>query len=144
MIDPRNTVILTAGIVADPELFNNSIAKFRIAIDYAGNEKNSKSNVGYFDVVYYLKDSDGNPSSKNAKFVAGQLAENKMKKGSQVQIVGRLVQDRWEQDGKKASKVVVVAEALTYASSGSYSKSDSAAPKAQATASASIPDEFWV
>ncbi len=142
MIDPRNTVILTAGVVADPEVINNSIAKFRIAIDYAGNEKGSGSSVGYFDVVYYLKDGN-NPASKNAAFVANQISDGKMKKGSQVQIVGRLVQERWQQDNTNRSKIVIVAEALTYASSGSYTKSDSSAPKEQAAAVASsIPNEF--
>jgi len=57
MIDPRNTVILTAGIISDPELVaNGNIAKFRIAVDYAGSEKGAGASSGYFDVVYYLKD----------------------------------------------------------------------------------------
>lgn len=144
MIDPRNTVILTAGIVSDPELVaNGNIAKFRVAVDYAGSEKNSSSNSGYFDVVYYLKDGS-NFASKNAAFIAGQLSENKMKKGAQVQLVGRLIQERWQQEGVNRSKVVVVAEAITYASkAGSYSKdsSDSSSEK-KSQATFSVPDEF--
>lgn len=139
MIDPRNTVILTAGIVADPEVVaNGNIAKFRIVVDYAGSEKGAGASGGYFDVVYYLKDGS-EPASKNAAFVIGQLQNNKMKKGSQVQLVGRLIQERWQQDGQNRSKIVIVAEALTYAGSN-YQKSSDTPPKAEA--SSSIPDEF--
>jgi single-stranded DNA-binding protein len=142
MIDPRNTVVLTAGLIADPEtVANGNIAKFRIAIDYAGSEKGAGSSSGYFDVVYYLK--DGNEfATKNAAFVSKQISENKMKKGSQVQIVGRLVQERWQQEGANRSKVVVAAESVTYAGS-SYQKSSSgsdSAPKSES--SISVPDEF--
>jgi len=145
MIDPKNTVSLTAGVIADPELVaNGNIAKLRIAVDYAGSEKGSGMSSGYFDVVYYLK--DGNDfASKNAAFIAKQINETKMKKGAQIQILGRLVQERWQQDNQNRSKVVIVAEAISYAGS-SYQKnsnsasSDSAAPKA--ATSNSVPDEF--
>lgn len=142
MIDPRNTVVLTAGVIAEPELFaNGNIAKLRIAVDYAGSEKGAKASSGYFDVVYYLK--DGNDfASKNASFLSDQINNNKMKKGAQVQIVGRLVQERWQQEGSNRSKVVIVAEAVTYAGSA-YQKSSSdssSAPKAESAIS--VPDEF--
>lgn len=143
MIDPRNNVILSAGIVTEPELVaNGNIAKFRIAVDFAGSEKGAGVSSGYFDIVYYLKDGS-DFASKNASFVAKQISEGKMKKGSQIQLVGRLVQERWQQEGQGRSKVVVVAEAVTYASSA-YSKSDnnsSDSPK-QASSSYSVPDEF--
>jgi hypothetical protein len=146
MIDPRNIVNLTAGIVSDPELVaNGNILKFRIAVDYAGSEKGAGVSSGYFDIVYYLKDGS-DFASKNASFVAKQVSEGKMKKGSQIQILGRLVQERWQQDSQNRSKIVVVAEALTYAG-GSFQKSDSsssaAATKQSGGASSySVPDEF--
>lgn len=142
MIDPRNTVAITAGLIADPELVaNGNIAKFRIAVDYAASEKGSNSTSGYFDVVYYLK-SDSNFSSKNASFVANQISSGKMKKGSQVQIVGRLVQERWQQDGQNRSRVVIAAEAMTYSGS-SYSKStDTNSSSSNSESSISVPDEF--
>lgn len=145
MIDPRNIVNLTAGIVSDPELVaNGNILKFRIAVDYAGSEKGAGVSSGYFDIVYYLKDGS-DFASKNASFVAKQVSEGKMKKGSQIQILGRLIQERWQQDSQNRSKIVVVAEALTYAG-GSFQKSDSssgAATKQSGGASSySVPDEF--
>ena len=140
MIDPRNTVIITAGLIADPELVaNGNIAKLRIAVDYAGSEKGAGSSSGYFDVVYYLKDGS-DFASKNANFVANQINNAKMKKGSQLQIVGRLIQERWQQDGQNRSKVVVAAEAITYAGSTYNKSSDSSSSKTESTIS--VPDEF--
>jgi len=142
MIDPRNIVNLSAAIVSDPEtVANGNILKLRIAVDYAGSEKGSGSSSGYFDVTYFLKDGS-NYASKNAEFVARQISDKKMKKGSSVQILGRLVQERWQQDNQSRSKVVIVAEALTYASSN-YQKADgSSSDAAPAQASMSVPDEF--
>lgn len=142
MIDPRNTVIITAGLIADPELVaNGNIAKLRIAVDYAGSEKGAGASSGYFDIVYYLKDGS-DFASKNAAFVAKQINDNKMKKGSQLQIVGRLVQERWQQDGQNRSKVVIAAEAVTYAGS-TYNKSgDSASTSSKSDNAISVPDEF--
>lgn len=140
MIDPRNTVIVTAGLIADPELVaNGNIAKLRIAVDYAGSEKGAGSTSGYFDLVYYLKDGS-DYASKNASFVAKQIADGKMKKGSQLQIIGRLIQERWQQDGQNRSKIVIAAEAVTYAGSTYNKNSDSSSSKTEA--SISVPDEF--
>jgi hypothetical protein len=116
MIDPRNVVSITAGVVADPELINDKIAKLRVAIDYAGSEKGATASSGYFDVVYYLKDGD-NFGSKNAKFVHTQIVDKKMKKGSQIQLIGRLVQERWQQEDVNRSRVVIVAESVSYVGS---------------------------
>lgn len=145
MIDPKNTVSITAGVVADPELVaNGNIAKLRIAVDYAGSEKGSGMSSGYFDVVYYLKDGS-DFASKNAAFVSKQINELKMKKGAQIQILGRLVQERWQQDNQNRSKVVIVAEAISYAGS-SYQKNSSSSSsdstESKKVASSLIPDEF--
>jgi hypothetical protein len=144
MIDPRNTIILSAGLIAEPELIaNGNIAKLRIAVDYAGSEKGAGPSSGYFDVVYYLKDGS-EFSSKNAMFLSKQITESKMKKGSQIQIVGRLIQERWQQDGGNRSKVVIVAEAVTYAGSSFQKSGDSSAPTtaSKSESSFSVPDEF--
>jgi len=145
MIDPKNTIILSAGLIADPELVaNGNIVKLRVAVDYAGSEKGSGMSSGYFDVTYYLK--DGNEfASKNAAFLANQISGGKMKKGSQLQIVGRLVQERWQQDNQNRSKVIIAAEAVTYA--GSAYKKDSSDTGSSSntkttTVAANVPDEF--
>lgn len=145
MIDPKNIINITGGVVADPELVNDGkIANFTLAVDYAGSEKGSDNNTGYFDVVYYLKDGSAF-ASKNASFIHSQISESKIKKGARLSIVGRVVQQRWKQDDKTRTKIVIVAEHIAYAvtagakpANGSTASSDSKEP-ASAT---SVPDSF--
>lgn len=141
MIDPKNLINITGGVVSDPELVNDKIAKFRLAVDYAGSEKGSDNNNGYFDIVYYLKDSSGF-ASKNASFMHGQISESKLKKGSKLTIVGRLVQERWKQDDQNRNRVVIVAEHISYATTGTPAKSASSTNEAAAVGASSVPDSF--
>lgn len=143
MIDPKNTVNLTCGIVVDPEVISDKIIKFRVAVDYSASDKGSDNNSGYFDIVYYISDTS------NSKFVANQVSQGKMKKGSQIQILGRLVQERYKsQDDSPRSRVVVTAEAISYAGSAKPQTSSglsgdslpsSSAPKQSYS---SVPSEF--
>jgi single-stranded DNA-binding protein len=140
MIDPKNVITLTGGVVSDPELVMEKIAKFRVAVDYAGSEKGSQNNSGYFDVVYYLK--DGNDfASKNANFIYSQITAKNLKKGSSIQIVGRLVQERWKQDEQNRSKVVIVAESISYVSGGQKASAKTSSDN-NAAESSSVPDQF--
>lgn len=142
MIDPKNVISLTGGVVSDPELINDKIAKFRMAVDYAGSEKGSQNNSGYFDIVYYLK-SGNDFSSKNASFLHTQITSGKMKKGSSIQLVGRLVQERWQQDNNNRSRVVVVAESVSYISSGTpKAAAGTATSETDASATGTNSDEF--
>lgn len=143
MIDPRNLLNLTGGVVTDVELINDKIAKFRLAVDYAGSEKGSDNTSGYFDVVYYLKDSNGF-TGKNATFIHGQIKNDKIKKGAKLQIVGRLVQERWKQDDQNKNRVVVVAEHISYAATAGAqgAKTSSAGASSDTEAQSSVPDSF--
>lgn len=143
MLDPHNIITISGGLVADPEtVADGKIAKFRIGVDYSGSEKDSDNTSGYFDVVYYIKDKDGF-TNKNANFVNTQITSGKMKKGSGVSIVGRLVQERWKQDGASRSRTVIVAEHLTYSQRASSSKtSDSSTQAPAAETASSIPSSF--
>ena len=136
MIDPNNNLNLTCGVVADPEMPTENIAKFRVAVDYAGSEKGSDNSTGYFDVTYYLN-SDEN--KRNCEFVRSQITSGKLSKGSQIRLIGRLVQERWSTDDKKSSKVVIVAENITYASRGKPEGTTPAATSAESVA----PSSFW-
>ena len=142
MIDPKNLINITGGVVTDPELINDKIAKFRLAVDYAGSEKDSDNNSGYFDVTYYLKDSSGFVG-KNASFLHGQITGSNIKKGTKLNIVGRLVQERWKQEGQNRSKIVIVAEHVSYASTGTSGKASASSTNETATVGASsVPDSF--
>lgn len=136
MLDPKNSINITGGVTRDPESPSDNLVKFSIAVDYAGSEKGGSS-TGYFDVVYWTNNDD---NKRNADFVKNQVKEGKLKKGSQVQILGRLTQERWstEGDSSKKSRVVIVAESLTY--SGSSRPADSAS--SSSNASIEVPSEF--
>src|SRR5690606_34106654 len=105
MLDPRNVVSLTGGVVADPEVVGESgnIIKLRVAVDFSGQEKNSDNKSGYFDVTYYANNTD----NRNVRFVKDQVTSGKLKKGSQISLLGRLVQERWTTDDKRGARVVV-------------------------------------
>jgi single-stranded DNA-binding protein len=140
MLDPRNLLNLIGGVVSDPELINDKILKFRLAVDYAGSEKGSDNTSGYFDVVYYLKDNSGF-AGKNASFIHGQVTSGKIKKGTKLHLIGRLVQERWRQDDQNRSRTVIVAEHASYVASsgnGAGGKTDSAS----GSGSSSVPDSF--
>jgi len=141
MIDPKNVITLTGGVVSDPELIADKIAKFRVAVDYAGSEKGSQNNSGYFDVTYYLKDGS-DFASKNANFIHSQITNKNLKKGSPIQIVGRLVQERWKQDDQNRSKVVIVAESISYVLTGQKSGTKTSSETSNASEANSVPDEF--
>lgn len=133
MIDPDNVVVMTGGLVRDPESPNSNLVKFTIAKDYAGSE-GGKSATGYFDVVYWL-----NNNSQNADWVKSQVNAGNIKKGSQLRIVGRLTQERWSQDGSTRSRVTITAEAVSYASS-SKRQEDSGASTSAGEGQAAVRD----
>lgn len=146
MLDPQNLVTISGGLIADPELVaNGKIMKIRLGVDYAGSEKDSDNTSGYFDVVYYLKDNSGFVN-KNASFINTQIESGKMKKGTTVSIIGRLVQERWKQDDQNRSRIVLVAEHMTYgqraAAKGDSSSSTATASASAPAANSSIPTSF--
>ncbi len=144
MLDPQNLIHISGGLVADPEILNGKIFKARIGVDYAGSDKDTDNTSGYFDVVYYLKDKEGF-ASKNASFVSNQVDQGKLKKGSSISIIGRLVQERWKQEGQSRSRITIVIEHLTYAPISRSSKSSDSSSSSSSDsekASASIPNSF--
>jgi single-stranded DNA-binding protein len=139
MLDPRNLINLIGGVVSDPEVINDKILKFRLAVDYAGSEKGSDNTSGYFDVVYYMKDGSGY-TSKNASFIHGQVQNSKIKKGTKLHLVGRLVQERWRQDDANRSRIVIVAEHAAYAATGGTGTAKTG--ETTSSSSTSVPDSF--
>lgn len=142
MLDPQNLINISGGLVDEPELVaSGKIAKMRLAVDYAGSEKDSNNNSGYFDVTYYLKDNTGF-TSKNASFVATQIEQSKMKKGTTLNIVGRLVQERWKQDEQSRSRIVIVAEHIGYGVRSNSTKTSSESTTSDNGAVAAVPTSF--
>lgn len=135
-VDARNLVTLSGGLTRDPEKVNDNIVKFGLAVDYASNDKDNPS--GYFDVTMFLSDD----SNRAVKFVKSQLTAGNFKKGSQISVVGRLSQDRWEKDNQKHSRVIIIAESLNYyGRKQTDGDSNGAAPRATASASSAPATE---
>lgn len=139
MLDPKNLVSLTGGLVDSPEV-TGEVAKLRVAVDFAGNERNSENKSGYFQVKYFL-----NSDNPNATFVKNQINNGNFKKGSTLQLVGRLVQERWKDDsGNNRSGIVVIAESITYGATIRRDATESPQPAyaSASAASSDIPDSF--
>lgn len=96
-----NTVVLVGRLTRDAELkytnFGMAVSSFALAVN--GSKKQGDQWVdeaSFIDCTLF-----------------GKMAEplqQYMVKGQQVCVTGHLKQDRWETDGQKRSKVVVIAE----------------------------------
>ena len=90
----NNSVTLVGRLTRDPEVKDvgeTKVAKFGLAVD---GYKKDKTN--FFDVEIWGK--------------GAEIAEEYITKGKQVSVLGELVQDSWEKDGEKRSKVFIKAE----------------------------------
>lgn len=131
MIKANNTVILSGGLTRDPEMENNdSLVHFGLAVDGAGREKDVKYPAGYFDVKFWLTDSKFSATAAVEDVKSG-LSNGTLKKGTRIQVVGSLVQERWTKDGQKFSKIVVMAESISFYAGGNTNAATTAAAPAQ-------------
>lgn len=146
MITNTNAIILEGGLTKDPEVYESAnVVHISLAVDNAGSEKGVKNASGYFDVKFWLNPS-AFASEASVESVKKMLAEKTLQKGSKISIVGRMVQERWEKDGKKSSKVVVIADniQLKWAGKNAASTSSSSSTSSNATSASSYsePIEF--
>lgn len=95
---------LTKDCGADERSFSyvgNGIAKAVVSLAVNRSvKKNEKweDEVSYFDVTIWGK--------------AAESLKDKLVKGKQICVTGYLKQDRWEKDGKKQSKINIIAESV--------------------------------
>jgi single-strand DNA-binding protein len=99
--------IVLGNLVADPEMrylqSGTAVTSMTVAVNYKipgrdGGE--ARDEASFFDVTVF-----------------GKQAENcsqYLHKGSSVLVEGRLKQDRWEKDGQKRSKIIIVANAVRF------------------------------
>ena len=97
-----NTITIICRLTADPEVKivgqgekAKAVATFTVAVDNRFNDEAS-----FFDV---------NAWGKTAEVIA-----NHVTKGQQIGITGRLEQQRWEKDGQKRSKVIIVCDGFSF------------------------------
>jgi single-strand DNA-binding protein len=124
-----NTVTLSGNLTRDPEYKQISdefaVCDLGIAVNRSkkGSDGEYTEEVSFFDLKVL-----------GAGFSA--LVGKKLRKGDSVTLSGRLQQDRWEKDGEKRSKVVVVVDQLD--SDGFFrSKDEDASLTSSAPASSS-------
>lgn len=87
-----NVVVLTGRLTRDPEaksLGEKTVASFGLAVNGFGDK------VSFLDVEAWGR--------------TAEVIEKYAGKGKLVTVQGRLEQQRWEKDGQKRSKVIVVA-----------------------------------
>jgi single-stranded DNA-binding protein len=119
MITNTNLTLIQGNLVRDAE-FNDQhgLITFSIAVDYAGNEKDSESNTGYFDVKMWVRESQHSAES-TVKRIKAAYTDGKLGKGAKVAVAGRLMQERWPKEGGGTnSRVVIMAEDLNVMFSG--------------------------
>ena len=143
MIDSRNLGVLSGNLVADPEKVTENVVKFRVAVDFAGNDRNDKDNrTGFFGFTYFLNDDN-----MNTKFVKSQIEAGNLKKGSSVSVAYRLQHSRWQKDDQKMSAIELIAESINYSGSKRDTQSGDSEPSQKAASTstqqaASSPGSF--
>ena len=101
-----NQVTLMGNLTRDPELrvtpSGQNVCSFSLALNrsYKGADGNWQEATDYVDVVTW-----GNLAERVNQYVT---------KGRPVLVSGRLQSSSWEQDGKKRTKVEVVANEVTF------------------------------
>lgn len=112
-----NTVVLVGNLTRDIEVrySNSGVAIGRVSIAINRSRKNGEQWVeetSYFDVT-----------------ILGKTAENLrpyLLRGKQIAVQGSLVQDRWEKDGQKFSKVYILADSVQLCGGGSRGSANGA------------------
>jgi single-strand DNA-binding protein len=100
-----NAVTVLGNLTRDPELRHTAGGTAVCELSIAVNSREKKGDAwedraDFFDIVVY-----GNQADACAQYLA---------KGRQCAVSGRLRQDRWEKDGAKRSKVVIIAREVQF------------------------------
>lgn len=101
-----NSVLIEGNLTKDPELAytpkGTPVCRFSIATNrFYKQEEEYQKEVSYFDVTVWAKQAE--------------VCSEYLNKGRGVRVVGRLKQDRWQnQEGDNRSKVLIVAEHVEF------------------------------
>jgi single-strand DNA-binding protein len=108
-VNQQNLIILEGNACRDAEIKTTAsgalIGKMSVAVNrfYKSGEVFEKE-VSFFDVDCFGE--------------AAKLCGEKVKKGDEVRITGRLKQSRWTHEGQNRSAVIVVAERVEFSAKG--------------------------
>ncbi len=102
-----NSIILEGNLTRDPETQyttkGTALCHFTVASNRQYKQENTddyNDEVSYFDIESWGKQAE--------------ICEKYLEKGRGIRVVGRLKQNRWEQDGHSRSKIVIVAEHIEF------------------------------
>lgn len=103
-----NRVVMAGRLVRDSEVkmfTNNGCVSFTVATNRSVKKGDQwVDEASFFDCKYFTK--------------AAEKLQMMLVKGKQVFLDGTLVQETWEKDGKKNSKVVIYADSVQLGSGG--------------------------
>lgn len=110
-----NSIIIEGNLTQEPEMKyttnGTALCSLSIAVNrYYKSGEETKQETAFLDVECW-----------------GRIAEScsrYLSKGRGIRIVGRLKQDRWEQDGYSRSKVIIVAENVEFKPARQQSKQE--------------------
>ena len=131
-MNDMNSVCLVGRLAREAELkFTSSgtaILKFSIAVNRSVKKGDKwEDEASFFDCTMF---------SKMAESVNKYL-----EKGKQVSIIGELVQNRWEKDGKQNSKVVIIVNKLQLLGSKDEQKQSYQEPEARSNTLENFQDD---
>ena len=116
---------MVGNLARDPE--SRQVGEYNVTrLVVAVNDNRQKDKVSYVDVEAWGK--------------LGEICQKYLTKGRQVLANGRLVQDTWEKDGKKNSKLYVKADNVQFLGSKSGGDSEDQ-PSNSSAAAAGAGDE---
>ncbi len=123
-----NKVMLIGNLTRDPELRytpqGSAVCEFALALNHSYTNKQTGQKVeevSFIDIVAWAR--------------TAEICAEYLKKGRQVFVEGRLKQDRWESpEGKKMSKVRVIAENVQFLGARPAGGGWGAAPAAEGAA----------
>jgi single-strand DNA-binding protein len=110
-----NSVIVEGNLTKDPNQEytpkGSAVTHFTIASNrYYKQDGERREEVGYFDIETWNR--------------LAETCGEYLKKGRGVRVVGRLKQDRWQQNGQSRSRIVIVAEHVEFRNAQSGVKED--------------------
>ena len=104
-----NKCVLMGNVTRDPEVRQTQSGKSVANLTLAVNKKTrNEESVAFVDVTLWER--------------TAEIAQQYVKKGSNILVEGELVQDNWEQDGQKRTKLKVNAHRMVMV--GRHSESD--------------------
>jgi single-strand DNA-binding protein len=106
-MNQQNLVVIEGNACRDAEIKTTAsgvlIGKMSIAVNrYYKSGDDFEKEVSFFDVDCFGE--------------VAKLCGEKVKKGNEIRVTGRLKQSRWQQDGQNRSAVVIVAERVEFSS----------------------------